>query len=116
MAAHPFPFACLCPALPHQLEDELHAERQRATSAAHKASDEAKRLAGQVLELQREAEAQGREVTRLKVGGSGSFHVHPQSSQRRDVRRQQVKICVAWQPGADGLPGTWNPHPWQPTA
>lgn len=60
------------PSLPpsrSQLEDELHAERQRANSAAHKASDEAKRLAAQCLELQRELEAQGREVTRLKVGG-----------------------------------------------
>ncbi|PRW58913.1 hypothetical protein C2E21_2665 [Chlorella sorokiniana] len=49
-----------------QLEDDLHTERQRATSAAHKAGDEAKRLAAQCLELQRELEAQGREVTRLK--------------------------------------------------
>lgn len=45
----------------------MHLERQRAASAAIKAGDEAKRVAAQVLELQREVEGAGREVTRLKA-------------------------------------------------
>ncbi len=81
---------------PHQLEDDLHAERQRAASAAHKASDEAKRLAAQCLELQREVEAQGREVTRLKVGGwwwvgssRASWHGHAQQKQQQERQQQE---------------------------
>ena len=52
-----------------QLEDDLHAERHKATSHAHKLGDEAKRSAAQCVELQRELEAQGKELTRLKARG-----------------------------------------------
>lgn len=62
---------CLPPLSPShcelQLEDELHADRQRASSQAHKLGDESKRLTAQCLELQRELEAQSKEAARLKV-------------------------------------------------
>lgn len=59
------------PTCAQQLESDVHLERQRAASAAAKAGDEAKRAAAQALELQRELEAAGREVTRLKARRGG---------------------------------------------
>lgn len=53
---------------PLQLEEDMHIERQRASSDAHKLGDEAKRLAAQCVELQRELQTQNKEVARLKVG------------------------------------------------
>lgn len=67
----PYPLQLAPPAWPVsclQLEGDVHAERQRASSQAHKLGDEAKRLGAQCLELQRELESQTKEVARLKVG------------------------------------------------
>eukprot|EP00887_Chlorella_sp_A99_P000610 scaffold5.g610.t1 len=50
-----------------QLENDLHGERQAASSHAHKLGDEAKRSAARCVELQRELESQAKELTQLKA-------------------------------------------------
>jgi hypothetical protein len=45
----------------------VHTERQRASSAAHKLGEDAKRAAAQCVELQRDLAAKEKELSRLKA-------------------------------------------------
>lgn len=83
-----------------QLEDELHGERQRASSQAHALGEEAKRAAAQCVELQRELAARDKEVTRLKVGAGGLARV------------PAWRYWAGWLPGRLGLEMHRLP-PWQ---